>query len=274
VLAWNHGTAFADCSSMGLGKVIYSSLVLICLLWVSEFSAATISSTAKVLPKSFAVYTASFNDEGFEARGGVNGTIFFVSPTQAITAYHVLHASNFHPLPGFKHVRIWLVHEGYRPIEVKPEYLKTDSNKDMTVVTIPPALAVDTKFVYSMGSMQSSEATAGLKAESDGFIANSTGPRLMRQGSLIEIIAVEHLARIHLEGTTLRQALVNLKAGDIELKVAPELELSYQPIVGISGGPVVIDGKVVAMNSFADPSTRKSTWALQVKPMQSLLALR
>ena len=32
------------------------------------------------------------------------------------------------------------------------------------------------------------------------------------------------------------------------------------------GGPVISNGKVIAMNSFADPGTRKHTWALRLLP--------
>jgi hypothetical protein len=172
----------------------------------------------------------------------------------------VLKTASFKPMPGFERVRVWLVHEGYRPIELKQEFVQSNANTDITLITLPAAQAVEARFVYATGA-----ADLNAPVETDGFIANTAGPILERQGADIAVTHVEHLERLHLSGTLLRTAQVNLKASDIELKASPEMELSYKPVVGISGGPVTSHGKVIAMNSFADPATFKHTWALKLR---------
>ena len=89
---------------------------------------------------------------------------------------------------------------------------------------------------------------------------------LVRNGDDIAIAAVPKLTLVRFSGRIVRQALVNMQALDVKVNSAPNVELSYKPVVGISGGPVVSNGRVIAMNSFADPGTRASTWALRIKP--------
>jgi hypothetical protein len=240
-----------------LHSPIRNCLGLLCLVLGSSLP---ISVTAHEAPKSFAVFTTSFNSSGLEARGGVNGTVFFVSPTRAITANHVVNRSSFKPLPGFEHVKVWLVHEGYAPIELAPENLESDPARDVTVINLPDTKKVEARFVFKMGTPGGTDENV----VSEGFIANSAGPILVRQGADLAIVAVPHLSRLFMQGKILRQVRVELKASDIDLKSSPEYELSYTPIVGISGGPVVAHGQVIAMNSFADPSTRRQTWALDL----------
>jgi hypothetical protein len=163
-------------------------------------------------------------------------------------------------MPGFERVRVWLVHEDYPAIEMKPEFVASNPDQDITTISLPEAKKVDSKFVFATAS----SVVLSAPVETDGFIANTAGPTLVREGFDIGIAKVTSLSRLHLEGKLLRSATVSLKASDIDLKSSPNLELSYQPVVGISGGPVTSNGKVIAMNSFADPSTRKSTWALQI----------
>ncbi|MGZ3721393.1 MAG: hypothetical protein ACXVA9_00600 [Bdellovibrionales bacterium] len=247
-------------------RFVFSSIVLaITSLMVTESGAAA----PQAAPKSFAVFVAFYNTHNDIIRGGVCGTVFFVSPTQAITAHHVLRASSFKPANGFERVRVWLVHEDYRAIEMKPEFVTSNPDKDITTIKIPVELAVDRRFVFPRATKLAAGPTP---VETDGFIANTAGPTLERQGLDVNIVKVSSLTRLHLSGTLVRSAVVNLKAADIDLKSSPNYELSYQPVVGISGGPVTSGGKVIAMNSFADPGTRKHTWALQLVGASSGLA--
>jgi Trypsin-like peptidase domain len=207
--------------------------------------------------KSFGVFIAAYNSSGSEARGGIAGTAFFVSPNRAITAFHVLKPTSLKPAGGFERIRIWLVHENEPAIEVRPEYLHYSEDKDLTEINFP-SLKAKTKYVFE--SVRN--ATVGASVETEGFLANSVGPVLQRFGSDLEIISVPHLERMELRGNLTRTARVSLEASDIHLHEIPCLQADYTPIVGFSGGPVVYQGKVIGMNSFADPNSRKSTWAV------------
>lgn len=248
-------------------RILFSCIGL--LLTAGLVTENVLASPIPAPPKAFAVFMASYNTHNDIVRGGVCGTVFFVSGTRAVTAFHVLKPASFTPLPGFERVRIWLVHEGYPAVEIRPQYLRSNPDKDVTLITLPKSLRVDRRFVFYTAKI----GMIASRVETEGFMANTDGPILVRQGLDIGISSVPHLTRLHLSGKVVRLVQVNLKAADINLKSSPSVELSYQPIVGISGGPVTANGKVIAMNSFADPGTFKHTWALQLKSSSNGLAL-
>jgi hypothetical protein len=238
--------------AIALLKTFICSLIL---AQVTDLGAVSTGSTGR----SFALFSVSYNSSGSEAQGGVCGTVFFISENQAVTAYHVINAESFKPNPGFQKKRLWLVHEGEAPIEVKPEFLRSDRLRDLTMIRLPSKIAK--KFIFEQGP-----ALANAAVESEGFVASSTGPVLSRQGLDIAIVSVPRLQRVFAKGLVIRKINVDMKAIDVELDKSPSVQVSYAPIVGMSGGPVVSGGRVIAMNSFADPGTRKSTWALELEP--------
>lgn len=238
-------------------KIYLISALALTLAGVTEY----VSASPLTAPKSFAVFVAFYNTHNNIVRGGICGTVFFVSQTHAITAHHVLRAESFKPVAGFEKARVWLVHEGYPAIEMKPEYLTSVPDKDLTQIFLPDAKKVDSRYVFAIAPPGMTIKTV----ETDGFVANTAGPNLVRVGKDVDIVSISRLERMHLSGSLVRQATVTLKAHDIDLKASPNLELSYKPLVGISGGPVTSNGQVIGMNSFADPETRQHTWALQIK---------
>ena len=216
-------------------------------------------------PKSFAVFSVNYEPGSREVRGGVGGTAFFIDRNTAITAYHVLQPLTFKPENPKQRRRVWLVREHFRPIELKPEYLSYRPELDMTVIRIPKGEAVPPQLTYE--TMQASALVGGpaLEVETNGFLANSAGPDLNYNGLSVEIVNVRHLERRNLKGRLLSGvSLVTLSATDLNIKDSPCVQVSYEPIVGISGGPVLVAGRVIGMNSFADPRTRKHTWALRI----------
>lgn len=218
--------------------------------------------------KSFAVFVARYNAHNDVAVGGVAGTAFFINSKTAITAYHVLKSSSFETSSDFSKVRIWLVHENRPAIEVQKKHLREMKDQDMTVLEFSEAGLVAADEIYSLApewksSWQPSLKKNGAEVETEGFVASSTGPVLARQGTELVIVKVPRLERIHSKGQLLQVARVDLVAADVNLKKADGLQVSFQPTVGLSGGPLLIDQQVVGMNSFADPS-RISTWALRL----------
>lgn len=208
--------------------------------------------------RSFGVFTVSYKPGVAQARGGIAGTAFFVSKTRAITAYHVLKRVSFKPAPGFDHAKVWLVHENHAPIELNEKNLHYYPDRDETVIDFD-RVAVEDAFVFQPGGVV---AAAGANVETEGFLANSAGPVLQFAGEDLRITSVPQLHRLHMTGGLTRSVRVNIEAVDLSLKETPCLELDYIPVVGMSGGPVLENGRVIGMNSFADPTTRAHTWAV------------
>jgi hypothetical protein len=216
-------------------------------------------------PKSFAVFVVSYGPGARQAVGGVAGTAFFVNPDRAITAYHVLQPKSFQPQEGFTKAKVWLVHENHEPIEIDAHELQYQPERDLSVIRLKGAKRVGREFVFpTLGPSEASLAMAS-SLETEGFVAGTAGPVLERRGDELGISHVPALSRVRLTGQVLQQAKVSLKSADVNLNEAPCLRVSYRPVVGTSGGPVTANGRVVGMNSFADPGTREHTWILDLR---------
>ena len=208
------------------------------------------------LALSYAVFVATLNPATGQAVGGVAGSAFFVSSTKAITAFHVLQPKSF----ANSHTQVWLVHEGEPAIELRAESVTSESSKDKTEISLGAIASVKPEFIFQVGSPK-----AGDIVHTDGFLANSVGPILQIDGTRLRITSVPHLSRLHAEGHVMRELNVQLTSNDVNLRNAPCVQLSYKPVIGLSGGPVVTNNRVVGMNSFADPEARSSTWAVSIK---------
>lgn len=242
-------------------RYIYALLTVTLVLTCVPVLGAVDSNQFK---KSFAIFVATYNFETQEARGGVAGTAFFTSSQDATTAYHVLQASSFKTSSLAEKVFVWMIHEDGLAIELFPENLKFFADKDMTRIHLPAHKKVPSRFVFSKVSpfpLQNSQVAT------EGFIANSVGPKLKLQNGRLVIESIPHLARLQFEGQLLREARVELQARDVALSDIPCLQLSYGPVVGLSGGPVTIGDQVVGMNSFADPTTGAQTWAVDLRQL-------
>jgi len=213
--------------------------------------------------KTYAVFVAAFNSQTGQARGGVAGTAFFLSPQSAVTAFHVLQPKSFRPSAGFDRIQVWLVHEDQPAIELKLGNIAADADQDFTAITLDRGQRVAQEFVFTAAA---SRASVGERVETEGFLANSVGPIIHQEGSRLAIVAVPTLQRSQAFGELIRKSAVDLRSLDVNLKGAACLQLSYRPIVGLSGGPVIsANGNVIGMNSFAEPNGRQQTWAVAMK---------
>jgi hypothetical protein len=252
-------------------------------------ASATLPSAAQALPaareaqaasaKSYAVFLATYDPATGQTVGGVAGSAFFVSPQTAMTAFHVLQPTSF----ANPNTQIWLVHENEPAIELAKENLTSESTLDRTTIKLTNRSA-PARYVFNRQGSAPAQLLAGTKVQTDGFLANSTGPILelnvstststatsnviLKRPPFLKITSVPSLSRLHSEGTILRSAVLELTSQDVNLRSAPCTQVSYKPVVGLSGGPVTSGNRVIGMNSFADPDARASTWAIDLPVRQ------
>lgn len=239
-------------------KLLYALITVASVIIAVPVSGAISSSGTH---KTFAIFIAAYNPQTGEARGGVGGTAFFMSQNEAITAYHVVRPETFVAKSSGEKVFVWLVHENEPAIVISPKDVVYFSDRDLTKIFLPKGSGVSKKFVFKRADHRDVDVK---QVHTEGFIANSGGPQVSVIGDNLVVNNVPTLARIQSEGERLRRAPVELRAVDVNLRGISCFELSYQPIVGLSGGPVLVNGRVIGMNSFADPQTRSKTWAVDL----------
>jgi hypothetical protein len=221
-----------------------------------------LASSAYAQGSAYAVFKVSYSETGGDVVGGVGGTAFFISSKKAVTAYHVLNSESFKPAPGFSKTRVWLVHENKLAIEILPSQVRFNAKNDITNIEFIKDQA-ESAVIFS--KKRELSGAFDDKIESEGFIANTAGPKMEWKDGRIEITAVPTLSRVHLKGSIIRKAVVDLRATDVTLVKTPTYQLTYGPIVGTSGGPVLIHNEIIGINSFADPTNRQSTWAVSIE---------
>lgn len=231
------------------------SLIHVLRILIVLFVHTLLSQYAIAQGSAYAVFKVSYNETGGEVVGGVAGSAFFVAPNRAVSAHHVLNATSFRPAEGFAKTRVWLVHEGETPIELFAPNVRTDSSKDITLIAFASPVSAKV-FTRAPASLRIGEPVA-----SEGFRANSAGPLLFWNGPELEISSVPRLERLRAEGVLLRATAVSVQADDLQVRDARGMQVSYAPVVGMSGGPVLQNGMIVGFNSFANPD-RATSWAL------------
>lgn len=231
---------------MSLGSILRILTVLILNTLLSQYATAKGSA--------YAVFKVSYNETGSAPVGGIAGTAFFIAGDRAVSAHHVLNETSFLPAPGFAKTRVWLVHEGETPIELFASNVLTDPSKDFTIISF---LEPVSDKIYRRGPAS----RVGRAVASEGFRANTAGPKLFWNGPDLDISEVPRLERLRAEGVMMRAMPVSVQATDLHVTNAQGMQVSYQPIVGMSGGPVTQDGMLIGFNSFANPD-RASSWAL------------
>lgn len=225
--------------------------------------------------KPFAVFVAHFNPQTAEAKGGIAGSAFFISPTKAMTAFHVLNSKSFQKNSSNDLVKVWLVSENQRAIEIRASLIVEHADWDITAIDFGDRAVVNENQVYALSATGlNGERMTSSALESDGFYAQTTGPQLFFDGKDLLITATPHLARLHKSGPLVQTSLLTLISNDVNLQNKPCLQVKYQPVVGLSGGPITSNGQIVAINSFADPA-KDSTWGIQLNtPMVAELYRR
>lgn len=228
-------------------------IVILTILFAFNF-APTINAQESASGKTYAVFVVSY--DGKTAIGGVAGTAFFVSETQAITAYHVLNEASFSS-QSYPIKKVWLVHENEPAIELAKPDLSPRKDLDRTEISIRGR--VSAKYIFE----QTRQIILGSPVETEGFVANTGGPILSAEFGELKIMSVPKLQRVSFKGHLLGIETVTLSSNDVNLNSVKCLKLTYSPVLGLSGGPVLVNGRVVAINSFAEPDRREVTYAVR-----------
>lgn len=258
--------------------IVATVATLLCMFSSVSFSTPSSQVHAFHTPSAYAVFRVSYSTATGDVRGGVAGTAFFTSRSQAVSAHHVINAASFQPNPGHDRVHVWLVHEGREAIEIDANQVKSEVDRDFVKMNFGKRV-VQYQEVFSKAFSRASE-TGGVskpsagqinsiqltgKVFTEGFRAGTAGPVLEWRGGRVVITSVPRLERLRLQGEILRSARVELKSTDVNLKDAPAFQTSYSAIVGTSGGPITNrEGKVIGFNSFADPEAR-TAWGVSIE---------
>ena len=217
---------------------------------------------------TFAILKLSYNEPGDSSLvGGICGTGFFVGPSTAITANHVLNDSTFTPNTGFRHCRVWLIMREGTIYSIDPHATKPFPMIDTTVIR----LNGDKEESFWSDRFDRSPVVRGAKVRGFGHIGSAMPKMDVKwDGDVLRITKVD-LASAYSDrsGHVAKVLEFDVNANDVKLKNVRGFQVSFPSRVGMSGGPVVNaeNGQVLGMLTFAlppDADIRTQTFAVSI----------
>ncbi|MBW8050391.1 MAG: S1 family peptidase [Cytophagales bacterium] len=210
----------------------------------------------------FAIVKISYNKVGeTPVEGGICGTAFLINDSTAITANHVLNNTNYLPNPGFKHVQFWLVKRGTKKIiELKKEDLKPLQNIETTLIKLYEKIKCDFKvteqvikindLVFNYGhiiNMPITKAHWGSKLIIDDYSLKSS--KSDKKGQILSV------------------KKVTVNSNDLRITDKTFIQPSFIANVGMSGGPLISQNKLIGLMSFglpADSMVKTEVYAISI----------
>jgi hypothetical protein len=225
---------------------------------------------------AFAIFKLSYNEPGdSKLSGGICGTGFFVDPTTALTAHHVLNNDTFRPNPGFQHALLWIISRNGQIHCLERSYVELHPEIDTTVI----------RFEDPIRNVQIYDfATRGIVV---GMLVRGIG----HGGNVMPAVDAQWRGRelritsVNLERTILdtdghvkRLLTLHVNANDVKLQGVSGFELSFASQVGMSGGPVVDrdTGEVLGLLSLGlppDSNVKTETFAVAKEEILKRLSL-
>lgn len=217
---------------------------------------------------AFAILKLSYNEPGDSSlTGGICGTGFFLDPSTAFTAHHVLNEETLAPNAGYRHVILWLILRSGPIYRIERSAVELHPEIDTTVIRFKnPVLGA---LIYDVAR---TKADAGISVRGMGYEGNVM-PSIDAKWQALELVVQSaNLADVVLDrdGYVKRLVTLDVTANDIKMVGVRGFELSFGSRVGMSGGPVVdlASGRVLGMLSIglpADHNVKTETFAVSIE---------
>ena len=210
----------------------------------------------------FAVIKFSYNSVGeTPIEGGICGTAFLINDSTVITANHVLNNKIYMPNPGYKYVQYWLLKRGSKLIiELAPSDILSFTNIETAIIKLHTKLKSDFDLteqiiiksapVFNYGhiiNMPVTNAHWEQKLVIDDY--NLEQSKSDKTGYIVDI----------------KEASVKSTDVNFENKIC--IQPSFIANVGMSGGPLICENKLIGLMSFGlpvDSVIKKEVYAISV----------
>ena len=198
----------------------------------------------------FAVVKISYNTPGeTPVTGGICGTAFLIKDSIALTANHVLNAINYQPNPGYKFVQFWLLKRGTKLIiPLSADYLESMEEIESTIIKLPELQKCN--LLISETNAKQNDAV-----ENFGHLINMpiTNAHWENNILIIDDYNLEK-SKSDASGQIVEIRKISVNANDVKLNNITVIQPSFKANVGMSGGPLICNNKVIGLMSFGLPA--------------------
>jgi hypothetical protein len=225
---------------------------------------------AQIEKSIFAVVKISYNKAGeTPVTGGICGSAFLIDNSTIITANHVLNTENFAPNEGFKFVQIWLLsRDNNTIIPLSKDYIQSMKEIETTIIKIPEP-------IKCMLNISESTPKHNDSVQNYGHIINMPITNAHWQENIL-IIDNYNLNNSASDSTGIVSEIkkVTINANDVKLKDIKVIQPSFKANVGMSGGPLMSNDRIIGMMSFglpADSDIKDIVFAISIDEIMTKL---
>lgn len=219
----------------------------------------------------FAVVKISYNIPGeTPITGGICGSAFLIDDSTVVTANHVLNANNYAPNVGFNFVQYWLLsRDNSLIIPLSADYIESIEELETSIINLPVNLKCTLKVSESTLNINDPVQNYGHK----GSDMPITKARWDNNLLVIEEFNLNNCTADSI-GKIAEIKNVTINANDVKLDNIKVIQPSFKAIVGMSGGPLISNNKIVGMMSFglpADKEIKDVVFAITIDKIMSRL---
>lgn len=222
---------------------------------------------------SCAILKLSWNRAGESTvTGGICGTAFFVDTRTALTAHHVLNPSTFSPNEGYKHCGVWIAARLGLVARVAAHQVLHTPGLDLSVIRFD-----EPQEEVHLYQLAHSEPALGAQILARGHKGGEMPVVNTRWDN--EVLAIDRCdllgAASDVAGYVKWVGRLNISSADIQMSDTLGFEVSFESILGMSGGPVIDqEERVTGMLSLgcpADAEVKKQTFAVSSDELRAAL---
>jgi len=198
----------------------------------------------------FAVVKISYNKPGeTPVTGGISGSAFLINDSTVITANHVLNKQNFLPNEGFNFVQFWLLSRNNNLIiPLSKDFIKSFEEIETSIIKLPEHVKCTLEVSKSVPKINDT-------VHNYGHIINMPITNAHWENNLL-VIDDYNLNKSTSDSTGVIAEIkkITVNANDVKLNDVEVIQPSFKANVGMSGGPLISNNKIIGMMSFGLPA--------------------
>jgi hypothetical protein len=211
----------------------------------------TINNAHAQLDRSiFAIVKISYNKPGdTPVTGGICGSAFLLNDSTVITANHVLNIRNFAPNKGFNFVQYWLLNrDNNLIIPLSIDYIESNEEIETSIIKLPKHVKCTLDVLKSSPKIDDT-------VRNYGHISNMPITEAHWENDLL-LIDKFNLNNSTSDSTGIIAGIkrITINANDVKLNNIEVIQPSFKANIGMSGGPLISNNKIIGMMSFGLPA--------------------
>lgn len=202
----------------------------------------------------FAVVKISYNVPGeTPVVGGICGSAFLIDDSTVITANHVLSKNNYAPNAGFNFVQYWLLsRDNIFIVPLSVDYIDSFEELETSIIKLPSKMDCTLKIsesspnindpVRNYGHLGNKMPITDAHWDNNLLIIDDFNLNNSTSDSLGKIVEIKN---------------VTVNANDVKLNDIKVIQPSFKANIGMSGGPLMSNNKIIGMMSFGLPADKE-----------------